>query len=451
LTYYADNTAQMDAMFNPANGLSQLTSAGSASIDTILNWNYAGYLTNSGISIPNGGDNFSFEVSGTFVPQESGDYSFGVTSDDGSDVIIDGVVVTSQYGGHGMGGYSYGTIALVKGTSYTFKARMQEYGGGEGLGVVWKRPSQLTYSLQSDELFSASQPPALQTARYDDSALPTVFSPGKGTFSVPFYAAPGDVITWTLASSYYSGYDPSDPNGYFFRQVNAGPPTRVLPALSCIQAANPATNGGYDYVANFTYTSDNLNPVSPVINNLFVLVNGCEIDLSQLPAQFEPGTHSFQVPFRNIGPNANSDAMFAWDFQFLPDGSTDVRAATHYLITAGPSSTICQSQPPVVIPSNTVTTGPASTRPSTLVDQVIADRAYPNPVSSTVTVETGLAGVDERNIQVFDLLGRLYHPAGIRKLGGGRWEINLGNLLTGQYNIRVPGSVGVKVFRIVKN
>jgi hypothetical protein len=35
-----------------------------------------------------------------------------------------------------------GTINLVEGTKYTFRARMQENGGGEGLRVFWRKPSE---------------------------------------------------------------------------------------------------------------------------------------------------------------------------------------------------------------------------------------------------------------------------------------------------------------------
>ena len=119
---------------------------------TCLNFTTWTTLSNAGASIPNNGDFYSVEVSGIFTPVETGIYSFGINSDDGSDLIINGTLVTSYYGGHGMGGYQYGSISLVAGTPYTFVARMQEYGGGDGMAVVWKRPSQGAYSLQSAEV-----------------------------------------------------------------------------------------------------------------------------------------------------------------------------------------------------------------------------------------------------------------------------------------------------------
>ena len=127
---------------------------------TCLNFTAWTTMTNAGASIPNNGDFYSVEVSGVFTPVETGTYFFGINSDDGSDLIINGTLVTSYYGGHGMGGYQIGSISLVAGTSYTFTARMQEYGGGDGMAVVWRRPSQGAYSLQPAEL-GIYVPPAI--------------------------------------------------------------------------------------------------------------------------------------------------------------------------------------------------------------------------------------------------------------------------------------------------
>jgi hypothetical protein len=149
---YPMSLTEMDKCFNTAFSNTILRWSGTKSSSIVLNWSSWGTLSSNGVTVPNNGEYFSTEVTGTFVPAESGTYTFGINSDDGSDLLINGVLVKSFYGGHGMSGYQYGTINLVAGTQYTFKARMQEYGGGEGLAVVWKRPSQSTYSLQVAEL-----------------------------------------------------------------------------------------------------------------------------------------------------------------------------------------------------------------------------------------------------------------------------------------------------------
>jgi hypothetical protein len=151
---YANNLSDMNAILNTANSNTVITSTGQISPSVALSWGSYPVLTSAGISIPNGGDYFGTVVTGTFVPKETGTYTFGIASDDGSDLQINGVFVTNDYGGHGIPSLpgNTGTISLTAGVSYTLKARMQEYNGGEGLYVVWKRPSQSSYSLQLDEI-----------------------------------------------------------------------------------------------------------------------------------------------------------------------------------------------------------------------------------------------------------------------------------------------------------
>ena len=83
-------------------------------------------------------------VYGTFCPIETGTYTFTAESDDSIDLFINGVNVASFYGGRGTPalGTTTGTISLTANVAYTFRARMQENGGGEGMRVFWKKPSQ---------------------------------------------------------------------------------------------------------------------------------------------------------------------------------------------------------------------------------------------------------------------------------------------------------------------
>lgn len=157
---FANNRSQMDMMTSTTYSNTTLWWSGVMNATTCLNFTTWTTMANAGASIPNNGDFYAVEVSGIFTPVETGTYFFGINSDDGSDLIINGTLVTSYYGGHGMGGYQIGSISLVAGTSYTFTARMQEYGGGDGMAVVWRRPSQSVYSLQPTEL-GIYVPPAI--------------------------------------------------------------------------------------------------------------------------------------------------------------------------------------------------------------------------------------------------------------------------------------------------
>ena len=105
-------------------------------------------------NLPNGGSYTGIKITGYFVPKETGTYTFGIDGDDGVDFSLDGNVVTSFYGGHGFQGYRYGSVSLVAGKTYTFMARYQNWGGGWGMFLLWKRPSQTQYSIQTDEVYS---------------------------------------------------------------------------------------------------------------------------------------------------------------------------------------------------------------------------------------------------------------------------------------------------------
>jgi hypothetical protein len=150
---YPSTRAEMDKCFNTAYSNTVLYWSGTISGAYSLNFNSSSTLATGGASIPNGGEYFSAEVTFTFTPKETGTYTFGLTSDDGGDLwLVNSGSVIEWYGGKGTGQYKYGSVNLTAGTAYSFIARMQEYGGGEGLLVNWKRPSQGSYSYQSDEV-----------------------------------------------------------------------------------------------------------------------------------------------------------------------------------------------------------------------------------------------------------------------------------------------------------
>jgi hypothetical protein len=153
---YPSTRSEMNRLFSTAWSATTLWWQGSMNATSSLNfYNYI-TLTNAGASVPPNGDYYSTEVTFTFVPLESGTYSFGIASDDGSDLSINGTSVIEYYGGKGVGPYKYGNYSMVAGTQYTIVARMQEYSGGDGLVLVWRRPSQGSWTLQLNEIGVAS-------------------------------------------------------------------------------------------------------------------------------------------------------------------------------------------------------------------------------------------------------------------------------------------------------
>ena len=149
---YPSTRTEMNRLFSIAWTATTLWWSGNLNATASLNFTQYTTLTSAGASVPSNGDYYSTEVTFTMVPLESGTYSFGLASDDGSDLSINGTSVIEYYGGKGVGPYKYGTYNMVAGQQYNVIVRMQEYSGGDGLLLVWRRPSQSAWSLQTNEI-----------------------------------------------------------------------------------------------------------------------------------------------------------------------------------------------------------------------------------------------------------------------------------------------------------
>jgi len=150
---FANTAADFVTMFNTTNTNTTITHTGEVTLAT---------MTEGSFNVPRwNSDYFGYKFEFYFIPQETGTYRFGVNSDDASDLLVDGVVVTSFYGGHGASGYQYGSINLIAGNRYFITARTQEYGGGEAFYLRWSRPSAPnTYSYWTNEVTNISSIPS---------------------------------------------------------------------------------------------------------------------------------------------------------------------------------------------------------------------------------------------------------------------------------------------------
>jgi hypothetical protein len=178
---YANNALGFVNMFDVTKGATVYASGVSTAQKTLY---FANGWQPSGV--PNGGAYTGIKITGYFVPKETGTYIFGIDGDDGVDFSLDGNVVTSFYGAHGFGGYRYGTVSLVAGKSYAFMARYQNWGGGWGMYLVWKRPSQTTYSIQADEVTTIVSTPSkkgIANFNFNTNIDATKFSIGSSALS----------------------------------------------------------------------------------------------------------------------------------------------------------------------------------------------------------------------------------------------------------------------------
>lgn len=138
------NLTEMNSLFNSSNSNTTIVQTGTTNSARILDWQSLGELSAIGINLPNSGNYFGFRIQGTFIPLESGLYTFTLSSDDASDLYFEGNPVISNYSGQAIQtlGTRTGTINLTAGIRYSFIARIQQGSGGFGMRLYWKSPSQ---------------------------------------------------------------------------------------------------------------------------------------------------------------------------------------------------------------------------------------------------------------------------------------------------------------------
>ena len=198
---YANNSTDFVNMFDVSKG-AVVYASGVAPAKNAIYFN--GRWTAS--NVPNGGSYTGIKVTGYFVATETGTYSFGIDGDDAVDFSLDGNVVTSFYGAHGFGGYRYGTVSLVAGKSYTFMARYENWGGGWGMYLVWKRPSQSTWTTQIDEVTTITSTPtkkAVANFNLNTNLTATTFAVGSALSS----AGSVDITTLLDSVKIINGYN----------------------------------------------------------------------------------------------------------------------------------------------------------------------------------------------------------------------------------------------------
>jgi hypothetical protein len=183
---YAYNSAGFVNMFDTTKGATVYARGTAVCNAALLDFN--GRWMASGV--PNGGNYTGIKITGWFIAKETGTYQFFINGDDGVDFSLDGKVVTSFYGPHGFGANVVGTVSLVAGKSYEFMARYQNWGGGWGMDLEWKRPSQYNWAIQSDEVTSIAPVTSTPTKKaianfnFNTNITPTTFLVGSALSSV---------------------------------------------------------------------------------------------------------------------------------------------------------------------------------------------------------------------------------------------------------------------------
>ena len=163
-SHHPDNASQFTTLFDYQNTAGTTwTHQGRDTATKALTWPFPNTLPR-----PNNGLWFGWEITGYFVPEETGTYEFKTSSDDRSDLFmdtdLDGTLDQIVYYYEGPSRYTY-EVSLTAGEEYPFRVRYENGNGGANLYITWKRPSDSNYQFNSDEIWSVK--PADVPLHYD--------------------------------------------------------------------------------------------------------------------------------------------------------------------------------------------------------------------------------------------------------------------------------------------
>jgi hypothetical protein len=219
--------ADMDKLFNSSNSHTTLIQSGKTNSTRILDWTSAAELTPLGINLPNSANYFAFKIQGTFIPLETGNYTFTLETDDANDLYINGSQLIGNYAGQAVPalGTHTATMYMTAGKLYSFQIRMQQGAGGYGLRFYWKSPVQNS----APSSYSSVLPASTYFPSWTQNLQELVSEPVMDGSSAA-KAAPSAKYLQTAFGNYTDGV-------YWINLPYVGP-TQVYCLL------NPAVNGG---------------------------------------------------------------------------------------------------------------------------------------------------------------------------------------------------------------
>ena len=158
-SHHPDNSSQFDDLFNTSTAGTEWTHQGRDTGTKALTWPWPNTLPR-----PNDGVWFGWEITGYFVPEETGTYEFKISSDDRSDFYLDldddgtfeaGTDEQVVYYYEGPSVYEK-NVSLTKDTPVKFRVRYSQGSGGANLYLKWTKPSDTAdnHTFNSDEIWS---------------------------------------------------------------------------------------------------------------------------------------------------------------------------------------------------------------------------------------------------------------------------------------------------------
>jgi hypothetical protein len=252
---FANNATEFDFLLNTANSNTTITHTGEVTLAT---------MCNGSTGTPHwGGDFYAIKFEFWFIPTETGSYRFGINSDDASDISVDGTIISTYYGGHGAGGYQYGSKSMVAGTRYKIVARYQEYGGGDALYVRWSRPSAPnSYSYWNEEVTNINSTPtkkAVANFNLNGNLTATTFSVGTALSSAGLVDITNGLDSNKVSNGNYKVSTTPGQVEWIWAQAPGGNVTHIGIDLRKFNGVNPSTITSIQFLDGYTGPMTYLN------------------------------------------------------------------------------------------------------------------------------------------------------------------------------------------------
>jgi hypothetical protein len=146
-------------------------------------------------------DNYGWQVDGFIYIPSDGSYNFLIDGDDACDFFIGGELCSYWYGGHGFGTGATGTTKTFYKGWYTFTARMEEQGGGDGVAVGWQKPGDGGYSTIPGDAYSTYVPASSPNSSLTFDGTDDYIDTGKTASNLGIYDADYTFSCWVYPTN----------------------------------------------------------------------------------------------------------------------------------------------------------------------------------------------------------------------------------------------------------
>jgi parallel beta-helix repeat protein len=374
----------------------------------------SGSTSNFNISLANRSTAYSFNFTGYIDVPVDGQYVFYTTSDDGSKLYIDNVLVVNNDGLHGSK-ENAGMIGLKAG-KHAISVGYFQQGGGSVLNVSYNGPT-----------FSKMLIPASSLYRVSTSGLLPAVNPANTV------------------------------NGLDYKYYESGSGWSVLPAFSSLPVSKTGTSSGFDISSassSTTFAYNFTGYVNVPADGQYVFYttsdDGSKLYIDNVLVVNNDGLHGAREAAGIIGLQKGKHAISVGYFQqgggSILSVSYNGPGVSKQVIPASILYRVSALSSTSMISANTS----AANKPLISSTQVSV-KGYPNPFINYIDVNItgGVAG--EYKLMLVDAAGKVvWTKSGTKNAGVFKQSINTSNLVRGIYFLKVIQDNTNSVIKLVK-